>query len=33
MDLDNVNDIELLRNLVKRNMVQMNKYKDIKSFA
>ncbi len=25
MDLDNINDIELLRNLVKRNMVQMKK--------
>lgn len=25
MDLDNITDIELLRNLVKRNMVQMKK--------
>lgn len=25
MDLDNINDVELLRNLVKRNMIQMKK--------
>lgn len=25
MDLDNINDVEVLRNLAKRNMVQMKK--------